>query len=102
VAFRADAALAKREIYDPPEQRSVAYAIRVPACNLGNLWWRLVLPKRLDSWSLTSPQQRLVKIGGRLVKHAQYDWLLLAKGHLTRRPFGSMLLQTWALPVPTG
>jgi len=41
----------------------------VLAYNLGNLWRRLVLPKRIDSWSLTSVQQRLVKTGGRLVKH---------------------------------
>jgi hypothetical protein len=34
--------------------------------NLGNLWRRLVLPKRIDKWSLTSLQQRLVKTGGRL------------------------------------
>ena len=32
-----------------------------------------VLPKRLDDWSLTSRQQRLVKTGGRLIKHARYD-----------------------------
>jgi len=28
--------------------------------------------------SLTSLQQRLVKTGGRLMKHARYYWLLLA------------------------
>jgi hypothetical protein len=38
-----------------------------------------VLPKRIDSWSLTSLQQRLVKTGGRLVRHARYYWLLLAE-----------------------
>ena len=42
------------------------------AYNLGNLWRRVVLPKRIDNWSLTSLQQRLVKTGGRLVKHARY------------------------------
>jgi DDE family transposase len=70
--------------------------------NLGNLWRRLVLPKRIDTWSLTSVQQRLVKTGGRLVRHARYYWLLLAESHLTRRLFGSMLQRIWALPVPTG
>jgi hypothetical protein len=30
-------------------------------------------------------QQRLVKTGARLDKHARYYWLLLAEGHLTRR-----------------
>ena len=72
------------------------------AYNLGNLWRRLVLPKRIDAWSLTSLQQRLVKTGGRLIKHARYYWLLLAEGHLHRRLFGQMLRRIWALPVPNG
>ncbi len=72
------------------------------AYNLGNLWRRLVLPKRIDTWSLTSLQQRLVKTGGRLVKHARYYWLLLAEGHLHRRLFGQMLRRIWALPLPSG
>jgi len=32
-----------------------------------------------------------VKTGGRLLKHAPYYWLVLAKSHLTRRLFGAML-----------
>ena len=72
------------------------------AYNLGNLWRRLVLPKRIDAWSLTSLQQRLVKTGGRLIKHARYYWLLLAEGHLNRRLFGQMLRRIWVLPVPAG
>ena len=72
------------------------------AYNLGNLWRRLVLPKRINNWSLTSLQQRLVKTGGRLVKHARYYWLLLAEGHLSRRLFSSMLRTISALPLPDG
>jgi hypothetical protein len=72
------------------------------AYNLGNLWRRLVLPRRIDAWSLTSLQQRLVKTGGRLVKHARYYWLLLAEGHLHRRLFGQTLRRIDALPVPSG
>ena len=63
----------------------------VLAYNLGNLWRRLVLPARIDTWSLTSLQQRLVKTGARLIKHARYYWLLLAESHLTKRLFGLML-----------
>jgi Transposase DDE domain group 1 len=59
--------------------------------NLGNLWRRLALPAPIGKWSLTSLQQRLVKTGGRLIKHARYYWLLLAESRLTRRLFGSML-----------
>ena len=80
----------------------VRLQLSVLAYNLGNLYRRLVLPKRIDAGSLTSLQQRLVKTGGRLVKHARYYWLLLAESHLTRRLFGTMLWRIWALPVPTG
>jgi hypothetical protein len=72
------------------------------AYNLGNLWRRLVLPKRIDNWSLTSLQQRLMKTGGRLVNHARYYWLLLAESHLTRRLFRAMVGRIAALPVATG
>ena len=72
------------------------------AYNLGKLWRRLALPKRIDAWSLTSMQQRLVKTGGRLIKHARYYWLMLAESHLTRRLFGSMLHRIAALPSPAG
>ena len=80
----------------------VRLQLSVLAYNLGNLWRRLGLPHRIKSWSLTSLQQRLMKTGGRLVKHARYYWLLLAQGHLNRRLFGDMLSRIWALSVPGG
>jgi hypothetical protein len=80
----------------------VRLALSLLAYNMGNLWRRLVLPKRVDNWSLTSLQQRLVKTGGRLVKHARYYWLLLAEGHLTRRVFGAIVRRIAALPVSAG
>ncbi len=61
-----------------------------------------MLPVRIEAWSLTSLQQRIVKTGGRLVKHARYYWLMFAESHLTRRLFGAMLHWIWALPVPAG
>jgi hypothetical protein len=80
----------------------VRLTLSVLAYNLGNLWRRLALPRRIDTWSLTSLQQRLVKTGGRLVKHARYFWLLLAEGHLTRRLFGAIVQQLRVLSVPAG
>jgi hypothetical protein len=76
--------------------------LSVLAYNLGNLWRRLALPKAVCNWSLTTLQQRLVKTGGRLLKHARYYWLLLAESHLTRRLFGAMLGKIAALPSPAG
>jgi hypothetical protein len=80
----------------------VRLRLSVMADNLGNLWRRLVLPKRIDHWSLTGVQQRLMKMGGRLVKHTWYYWLWLADGHLTRWVFGAMVRRMAVLPVPTG
>jgi hypothetical protein len=76
--------------------------LSVIAYNLGNLWRRLVLPKRIGNWSLTSLQHPLVKTGGRLIKHARYYWLMLAESHLTKRLFGAMVRSIAALGVPTG
>ena len=80
----------------------VRLALSLLAYNLGNLWRRLALPRRIENWSLTSLQQRLVKTGGRLVKHARYYWLFLAEGHLDRRRFGAMLGRIVLLPLRTG
>ena len=80
----------------------VRLALSLLAYNLGNLWRRLTLPRPIEKYSLTSLQQRLVKTGGRLVKHARYYWLLLAEGHLNRRRFGAMLGRIALLPVPSG
>jgi len=76
--------------------------LRVIAYSLGNLWRRVVRPQRVEKWSPTDLQQRLVKTGGRLINHARYYWLLLAESHLTRRLFGSMVRRIEALPVPPG
>ncbi len=76
--------------------------LSVIAYNLGNLCRRLAFPRRIEGWSLTSLQQRLVKTGGRLVRHARYYWLLLAEGHLNRRLFGTMVRMIGALPKPDG
>jgi hypothetical protein len=59
--------------------------------NLGNLLRQLVLPLAIQSWSLTSLQQRLFKTGGRLIRHARYFVLQLAESYLTGSLFGQIL-----------
>ncbi len=63
----------------------------VIAYNLGNLLRRLVLPLAIQSWTLTSLQQRLFKTGGRLIRHARYFILQLAESHLTPTLFRQIL-----------
>src|SRR3989449_3840582 len=65
----------------------VRLLLGVIAYNLGNLLRRLVLPVSIRDWSLTSLQQRLLKTGGRLVRHARYFTLQLAESYLTGLSF---------------
>ena len=69
----------------------VRLLLGVIAYNLGNLVRRLVLPVAIQSWSLTSLQQRLFKTGGRLIRHARYFTLQLAESSLTRHLFGQIV-----------
>ena len=69
----------------------VRLLLGVIAYNLGNLLRRLALPLTIESWSLTSLQQRLFKTGGRLIRHARYFVLQLAESHLTS-PRSSQIL----------
>ncbi len=71
----------------------------VIAYYLGNLLRRLVLPVVIQDWSLTSLQQRLLKTGGRLIRHARYFTLQLAESYLTSNLFRQILARieqlTW-------
>ena len=61
------------------------------AYNPGNFFRRLALPEAIKSWSLTSIQTRLIKIGGRLVRHARRLVFQLAEVMVTREMFDEML-----------
>jgi len=69
----------------------VRLLLGVIAYNLGNLLRRLVLPRAIQSWSLTSLQQRVFKTGGRLIRHARYYVLQLAESYLTQSLFEHIL-----------
>ena len=69
----------------------VRLLLGVIAYNLGNLLRRLVLPLAIQSWSLTSLQQRLFKTGGRLIRHARYFTRQLAESYLTSTLFRQIL-----------
>ena len=83
------------ELMQPIMDNEVRLQLSVLTYNLGNLWRRLGLPQRIKRWLLTRLQHRLMKTGGRLVKHVRYHWLLLEEGHLNRKPFEAMLGRIW-------
>ena len=63
----------------------------VLAYNLGNFVRRLALPESIKCWSLTSVQTRLIKTGGRLVRHARRLVFQLAEVMVTGDMFDEML-----------
>jgi Transposase DDE domain group 1 len=69
----------------------VRLLLGVIAYNLGNLLRRLMLPAAIQDWSLTSLQWRLLKTGGRLIRHAHYFTLQLAESYLTGSLFRQIL-----------
>jgi hypothetical protein len=69
----------------------VRLLLGVIAYNVANLLRRPALPLAIQSWSLTSLQQRLFKPGGRLIGHARYFILQLAESRLTQRLFAQII-----------
>ena len=58
----------------------VRLSVFVLAYNLGNFLRRLCLPKAVKHWSLRSVQVKLIKMGGRLVRHSPVVDLSVIRG----------------------
>ena len=69
----------------------VRLSLFILAYNLGNFLRRLALPESIKRWSLTSVQTRLIKTGGRLVRHVRRLVFQLAEVMVSRDMFGEML-----------
>ena len=61
------------------------------AYNLGNFLRRLGLPKAVKDWSLRSLQVKLIKMGGRIVRHARQIVFQLAEVAVPRDLFAAIL-----------
>ena len=73
----------------------VRLSLFVLAYNLGNFLRRLCLPKAVKHWSLRSVQVKLIKMGGRLVRHSRrLIFQLLAEVSVPRRLFQGVLDRT--------
>ena len=79
----------------------VRLALFILAYNLGNLLRRLCLPRAVKHWSLRSLQVKLIKIRGRLVRHARRLVFQLAEGAVPREVFRQVLERIGGLhPTP--
>ena len=73
----------------------------VLAYNLGNFMRRLTLPESVKHWSLRSVQTKLIKMGGRLVRHARRLVFQLAEVAVSREVFRQLLERIAGLhPAP--
>ena len=73
----------------------------VLAYNLGNFMRRLTLPESVKHWSLRSVQTKLIKMGGRLVRHARRLVFQLAEVAVSREVFRQVLERIAGLhPAP--
>jgi hypothetical protein len=79
----------------------VRLALFILAYNLGNFMRRLALPESMKHWSLTSLQTRLIKTGGRLVRHARRLTFQIAEVLVNREMLAGLLGRIGQLrPVP--
>ena len=69
----------------------VRLSLFILAYNLGNFLRRLCLPKAVRHWSLRSVQVKLIKMGGRLVRHSRRLIFQLSEVSVPRRLFQGVL-----------
>jgi hypothetical protein len=75
--------------------RFAANAVRLQlhalAYNLANFLRTLATPTEIETWSLTSLRERLIKTGARLVSHARYGVFQFAEAALSRSVFAGII-----------
>jgi hypothetical protein len=80
----------------------VRLALFVLAYNLGNFMRRLALPEAMQHWTLTSLKTRMIKTGGRLVRHARRLIFQMAEVLVTRGMLGGILERIGRLRIAPG
>jgi hypothetical protein len=70
---------------------AVRLQLHALAYNLANFLRTLATPEAIETWSLTSLRERLIKIGARLVRHARYAVFQFAEAALPRAVFAGIL-----------
>ena len=80
----------------------VRLSVFVLAYNLGNFLRRLCLPKAVKHWSLRSVQVKLIKMGGRLVRHSRLLVFQLSEVSVHQQLFQGVLDRIGRLsPAPS-
>jgi hypothetical protein len=61
------------------------------AYNLGNFLRRLVLPRPMKHWSMTTLRDKLIKIGAKVTAHSRYVFFQMAEVAVPRKLFAAIL-----------
>jgi hypothetical protein len=69
----------------------VRLQLHVLAYNIGNFMRTLAMPKAVETWSLTSLREKLIKIGAKIVSHGRYVTFQMAEVAVPRRMFADIL-----------
>ena len=79
---------------------AVRLQLHALAYNLGNFMRTLAMPKTADPWSLTSLQEKLIKIGAKMVSHGRYVTFQMAEVAVSERMFKDILMLIARLRAP--
>ena len=61
------------------------------AYNLGNFMRTLALPREVEHWSMTTLQEKLIKIGANIVRHGRYVTFQMADVAIPKNLFADIL-----------
>ena len=61
------------------------------AYNLGNFMRTLALPREVEHWSMTTLQEKLIKIGAKIVRHGRYVTFQMADVAIPKNLFADIL-----------
>jgi hypothetical protein len=70
------------------------------AYNLANFLRRLVVPKSIRQWTLTTLREKLIKIGAKVTRHSKYITFQLAEVAVTGDLFAAILDRIARLAIP--
>jgi hypothetical protein len=79
---------------------AVRLQLHALAYNLGNFMRTLAMPKTVETWSMTSLREKLIKIGAKVVSHGRYVTFQLAEVAVPRRLFAEILSLIARLRAP--
>src|SRR6185295_9668054 len=79
---------------------AVRLQLHVLAYNIGNFMRTLAMPKAVETWSLTSLREKLIKIGAKIVHHGRYVTFQMAEVAVPRQMFADILSLIARLRAP--